>query len=101
MKYLVGFESDFEEKLANIGNELESDSTSEERAKELIKLLKLDENVNADELSMLDIVPAIFELMLGVPAEILTKPMVHLTEEDMKLYDEALDRVMTVFTSNK
>ena len=101
MKMLFGFESDFEEKLENIANELESEACSKERAEELAKVFGIDENTNVDELSILDMIPAMFELLLGVPGEILTKPISQLTEEDEKLYDEAIDRVMTVFTSNK
>ena len=101
MKYLFGFDATFEEKCENIGNELDKASNNEERAAELCKMFGFDENTKAEELSILDLIPGMCELLLGIPAGFFTKPLCQLTEEDEKLYDEAVDRIMTVFTSNK
>ena len=99
MKYLVGYECDFEEKLNGIVEQFNTDD--EEFAEKLCKVFGFDENTKVEELSVLDIIPGLVELLLGIPSEILTKPMVQLTKEDEKLVDEAVDRVTTIFTSNK
>lgn len=101
MKYLFGYNDDFEKKCENIGMEFEEASTNEERAAKLCKIFGFDENTKAEELSILDIIPGVAELLLGIPSELFTKPLCQLTKEDEKLYDEAINRVMTVFTSNK
>ena len=100
MKYLVGYECDFEEKIENLAKQLD-DTDGEELAEKLCKVFGFDENTKVEELSVLDIIPGMVELLLGIPSEILTKPMMQLTKEDEKLCDEAMDRVATIFTSNK
>ena len=99
MKYLVGYECDFEEKLEGIVKQFDTDD--EEFAEKLCKVFGFDENTKVEELSVLDIIPGMVELLLGIPSEILTKPMMQLTKEDEMLCDEAMNRAMTVFTSNK
>lgn len=99
MKYLIGFGCDFEEKLEGIVKQL--DTNNDEFAEKLCKVFGFDENTKVEELSILDIIPGLVELLLGIPSEILTKPMMQLTKEDEMLCDEAMDRVATIFTSNK
>lgn len=101
MKYLFGFDCDFEEKCEKIGTELDDISTQDERAAELMRMFNFDENTKPEELTILDIIPGVAELMLDIPHEFWTKPICQLTEEDEKLYDDAVNKVMTVFTSNK
>lgn len=101
MKYLFGFGCNFEEKCEKIGEELKNASNQEERAAELMRMFGFDENTKPEELTILDIIPGIYELLLDIPHEFWTKPICQLTEEDEKLYDDAMNKVMTVFTSNK
>lgn len=101
MKHLYGFDIDVEEKLEKIAMELNDGSTQEERVTELMRTFGFDENTKLEELTLLDIIPGFYELMLGIPHEIWTKPMVQLTEEDDTLYEDAMNKVVTVFTSNK
>jgi hypothetical protein len=99
MKYLIGYECDFEEKIENLAKQFDTDD--EELAEKLCKVFGFDENTKVEELSVLDIIPGLVELLLGIPSEILTKPMMQLTKKDEMLCDEAINRVTTVFTSNK
>ena len=99
MKYLFGYENDFEEKLEGIVKQFDTDD--EELAEKLCKVFGFDENTKVEELSILDIIPGLVELLLGIPSEILTKPMTKLTKEDEMLCDEAMNRAVTIFTSNK
>lgn len=101
MKYLYGFDCDIEKKCDEIGAELDYACSNEERAKEMMRIFNFDENTKADEISILDIIPGLGELLLGIPHEYWTKPISQMTEEDHKLYDEVFDKVVTIFTSNK
>lgn len=99
MKYLVGYEDSYFDKLDGIAKEL--DGNSEEIVTKLCKMFDLDENTKIEELSVQDIIPGLAELLLGIPHEIITKPMMQLTAEDSKICEDALNRVMTVYTSEK
>lgn len=101
MKYLIGYEDGYTNKWDGIARDLKLIDDDKELVTKLCETFGLDENTKVEEISVLDIIPGMVELMLGIPAEIITKPMVQLTAEDEKIVDDAFDRIMTVYTSNK
>ena len=96
MKYLVGYEESYTDKLERIVKDLDGDEN--ELISKLCEMFGLDENTKVEELSVLDMIPGMVELMFDIPAEIITKPMVQLTDEDEKIVDDAFDRIMTVYS---
>lgn len=99
MKYLVGYDETYTEKWESIANDL--NVNDEELATKLCEMFGFDENTKLEELSILDTIPGMIELMFGIPAEIITKPITQLTAEDEKVCADAFDRVMTVYIGNK
>lgn len=96
MKYLVGYEESYTDKLESIVKDLNGDEI--ELVTKLCEMFGLDKNTKVEELSVLDIIPGLVELMFDIPAEIITKPMVKLDAEDEKIVDDAFDRIMTVYS---
>lgn len=53
------------------------------------------------KLTLLDIIPAVGKIMLGLPTEFWTKPLAEITEEDEAMFKEIMDRSYTFFESTK
>ena len=96
MKYLIGYEESYTDKLESIAKDLNGDEI--ELMKKLCEMLGLDENIKVEELSVLDMIPGLVELMFDIPAEIITKPMLQLNAEDEKIVNDAFDRIMTIYS---
>ena len=99
MKYLVGIETDLEKKMDEFAAKV--DSSDEDGLEAIARELGFDENTDVNKLTLLDIMPALYKVMLGMPIELWTKPLVEMTEEDGATVQEIMDRGCTFFESTK
>lgn len=99
MKYLVGIETDLEKRMDEFAAKV--DSSDEEGLDAIAHELGIDENTDIDKLTMLDVIPALYKIMLDLPIEFWTKPLAEMTEEDEAMFKEIMDRSYTFFESTK
>lgn len=99
MKYIVGIETDLEKRMDDFVAKLES--SDENGLGVMYGELGFDENTDIDRLTMLDIMPAIGKIMLGLPTEFWTMPLAEMTKEDEAMFKEIMDRSYTFFESTK